>query len=188
MGWTGIDKNMTYAEEKQEVLNHLVWDNSKVLALSKKNNVWYAAVEITGEADAWVSKNGKYVIAGVVLVQRYKGETMFKVMDETMGPTESYAPKKILKLLSDLVPEKSRYAQDWRERCLKNANVTKLKVGDRIKLANPVSFNGIEHDEFLVTTYRTRRQERICYQTTNGILVRLDRHHLNGANVITKVS
>ena len=187
MGWTGIYGKMSYADEKAEVIRQLDYKDAIIVGLSKNNNVWYAAIEATGDNDAYVCKNGKYVFSVVVLVNRYNNETLFKVMDEQCGPIESYAPKKILNMLSDFVnDEKSRYGQDWRNRCYANLKAKNFKFGDVIKLENEFTIGDETTDVVTVDAYRTRRQSRVCYRTPKGTLVRLSRHQLNGAKLVTK--
>lgn len=73
----------------------------------------------------------------------YRGSVEFciKEIEESMGPVQSNAPKKMLDLLDKLAPEPEGYAKDWRERCRANlaskGKTRKPKAGERVK------YNGV---------------------------------------------
>lgn len=92
----------------------------------------------------------------------------YKDMSETMGPYGCPAPASIIALASPLrdkigpEPEYSslRSARAYREGSLQYKAVKavkrSLKIGQRVKLPKPLSFSGIELDEFTVTKCRVR--------------------------------
>ncbi len=81
----------------------------------------YLAVRRTGKAD------GKSFVFGVVCLLGYDRSDPdynfgYKDITETMGPTQSDCPRRILELLSDFedFPDGGNdYAREWRERCWK---------------------------------------------------------------------
>jgi hypothetical protein len=91
-------------------------------------------------------------------------------MEESMGPCEANAPKKLINLLSDTDIE---YATDWRTRCLQAAALTSRKVnhGDTIKLDEPLKFaDGTKRDTFRISKERNIFNKRattrfVCVDT-----------------------
>ena len=89
----------------------------RVLKSAMVGSTYYAAVEITHP-----QKGYRKVIAAVFLTcgrTRHDGTVWgYKDMDETMGPCERECPVSILNLLT---PTDSKWANEWREDCRKNA-------------------------------------------------------------------
>jgi len=143
MGWTYRHKP-EHVSVKEEILKELECVNEhgtwKVLAISVRSNVAYAAT-------AYTPTGGETKVFGsVVLIGRHARDYYnfgTKVMDEGMGPCYCDCPAKILNMLS---PTDCKYALDWRKACreaaAKKAARPKLAVGDRVKMARPLSFGG----------------------------------------------
>ena len=132
MGWTVYYTDVPTRAEMDKYYN---WEDEgqkvEVLKSVMAGSVYYAAVKITDKRDL-----STMVTAAVVKTKRRNGELAFKAMDETMGPCEANCPVSILRLLT---PTDSKYANDWRQRCKKNAMQPKLStlpVGTRIRLRN----------------------------------------------------
>jgi hypothetical protein len=87
MGWTGFYPSSVW-DEKEEMTN--LHKPHKLHKLLKVGSIWFGAFE--PEPDN--------IIISVILTKRYKGEFMYKTMDETMGPALQYCrcPRSILKL------------------------------------------------------------------------------------------
>jgi hypothetical protein len=126
-----------------------------VLASAFKNlTQYYAAVQRTnkktGEVQIWAS---------AIMVKFYReswslcAATVYKEMDESMGPNINECPEKILNLLS---PTTSEYAIAWRKECreriAKRKKLNKMLVhGNLIKFKNPIKFtNGYTCSEVYV--------------------------------------
>lgn len=126
MGWThcfdGIRKPNGEIDRRRECDNLLTWcrkdengnviSSGEVLKSAMVGSTYYAAVR---------NKDGK-VWAAVFLTcgrTRHDGTAWgYKDMDESMGPCEDKCPVSILDLLS---PTDSQRANEWRDRCRKNA-------------------------------------------------------------------
>lgn len=89
----------------------------------------------------------------------------YKDMAETMGPVGCECAPSIIEAASPLKPKPEadcslKWAHAYRERSLAMAKAKAakraLKVGSRIKLAKPISFGGVELDEFVVDRCRVR--------------------------------
>ena len=206
MGWTVYYRQnspRTYAAEKAEILNLFsVTDaaaakgiSMDVLQASKVDSTWYVAVKVTGRGDSAApyvtDADGTYVAAAVILTSRKNGEWGYKDMTETMGPRESKAPATLLAKLSPLRDGDGNgaFARRWRADCEEYANRVKPKHGDRIKLAEPVTFPRLKGQSVKVTevecTYYMRRGKKLtCYRHPDVGLLRLRPDHLRGATII----
>jgi hypothetical protein len=120
---------------------------------------YYAAVERRTQSDL-------LVFAVVVKINIYQRRTnpefCYKEMDEGMGPYFHDCPVAVLDLLT---PTENKYANEWRKRCRENlvhrANLAKikreLKIGDTVKLAEPVKFQGGDVVEQVLIVDRRKR-------------------------------
>ena len=128
-------------------------------------NTFYAAVENR-------RLPGK-VFAAVVLVRRCRGPYNFgyKDMDESMGPSESRCPARVL---ARLTPTDNPIAIEWRARCrqyIESRNkVRALKVGDKVTLANSMTFGGGQPSRELTKVKLPGRRD--VYRTEHGQYVR----------------
>ena len=136
MGWThcfdGLRKPNGEIDRRRECDRLLTWcrwdengnviSSGEVIKSAMVGSTYYAAVR---------NKDG-LVWAAVFLTcgrTRHDGTAWgFKDMDETMGPHEDKCPVSILDLLS---PTDSQWANEWRDRCRKNA----AKAAERRKAA-----------------------------------------------------
>ena len=135
MGWTWENANISNQKMKDEAVRDMLECSGdgfsyKVIALSRRGSVYYAAVHYKYE-----ERNIDRIYAEVVLTQvNSKDYWNFghKEMSESMGPCYYECPKKILDMLS---PANTDTAQEWREQCRKfaekrkegRADITKLK-------------------------------------------------------------
>lgn len=122
----------------------------------------------------------------------------YKDMEETMGPCGCECAPSIIAAASPLQPKPEasedysslRSAHDYRERSLavSKAKAAKrsLKVGARIKLPKPISFSGIELDEFIVDRCRVRGRKglsTVFRSVKNGGLYALRAGDLTNASI-----
>ncbi len=114
------------------------------------------------------SEGKSYVFFAVVLFKNNERDGFgYKDMDESMGPCEVDCPDRIMRLLSPIseLPNPG-YAAEWRRsvadakerRAATRAKVSRLAVGDKVKLTHPAHFrsNGIETDAFTVIRFHHR--------------------------------
>ena len=59
-----------------------------------------------------------------------------------------------------------------------------LAVGDVIELKEPVSFNGILRQRFVVDSVRSRAGMRTVFRAEDGTLCSMAAHYLTGAKII----
>lgn len=97
----------------------------------------------------------------------------YKDMTETMGPYGHECAPSIISAASPLRPKEEetgeysqlRSAREYRERSLSvsaaKSKKRTLKVGARVKLAEPLSFGGVMLDEFVVVRCRLRGRKGI---------------------------
>lgn len=169
MGWTYFEKPANISEWFKDLLT---WESDKKINTCLKTAIKfkeaYAAVESidkeTGEREVWAA----------VFMLNYTRDAYYnfgyKDMDETMGPCIANCPASILDLLT---PTDSKWANDWREKCRKNANRKPIKIGDTIKFTEPV-YNG-ETIFQKIKYYRYRN----VFKSASGALVRLTKGTLN---------
>ena len=173
MGWLIYPD--TPSDIKAEIARILTGPQTTPIKICRVGSTWYAAVKATPSqppSDFTLSPDGTYTFAAVILTSIKKGEWGYKDMDETMGPSASQCPKSILKLLS---PTTSTYANNWRERCQRNAE----PLPTRFMLPAPLKFGNF-------TAQRFEKVNLPGYRMTyrdidSGKLVRLNRWHLEGA-------
>jgi hypothetical protein len=193
MGWTfysGWNSPRDAQAERREVERLLTWDTpggaAHMLDARKVGSVWYAAVRVTrgGESqrDYVPALDGSYVFCAVILTQRSGGEWGYKDISETMGPAECRAPELILKLLSPLT-DPDGYAAKWRAECraARKGGAASFKVGDRIRLAHPVTLNGQPVEIVTVSSYTRRGRNMRCYEAPGFGKFRMDSAYLAGA-------
>ena len=137
----------------------------KVLASScPQNRVYYAAAQVITNGVA----GEVFAIVCLVRWNPNDKEGMifgYKDMEESMGPCEDGCPETILNLLTSTDNEN---ALDWRRRCLAKLQrrTRKVEDGDRIKLAEAVTFtDGHVGDEFIVQ----KRGRRMSFRDPNTL-------------------
>ncbi len=186
MGWTC--HYTPPRDEKAEIERLMTYENEdramRPILTTRKGSVWYVAVEVTCKTEETETYGytrdslGRYVFAAVVLTRRGGGEWCYKDMEESMGPCEAMAPKKLLDLLSETDRE---YAVSWRERCRKNAALVRRKVnhGDVVRFEQPLTFgDGIERQTFKVIKERFAgyRRATTCFECVDtGTTCRISR-------------
>lgn len=141
MGWTytsysgGPKGVIDFLFEREKLVGDSPGIRRQVLKASKVGSVVYAAMEVLFD------DKPREVIALVILTNlRHKGEIGWKDMSENMGPVESNCPTSILKLLT---PTESDWAQQWRDRCWRNAKRAsshRIATGEVICLKSPLKF------------------------------------------------
>jgi len=162
MGWSYTHREPGMADRAW--FRHEWGSRIRILDSATVNSTFYAACEHENEP-------GK-VWAAVVLVKRCHGYHNFgwKDMGEEMGPCESKCPERILNRLTET---ESPFALQWRERCREYARnkkfLRRLKVGQTVKLLNPMTF-GTEAAQYLTKASLPRRKN--IYMTERGNYVR----------------
>lgn len=198
MGWTFYteQRQLTYTEERAEI-ERLCTFNSDVrstslINASKVGTTWYAALRIENMDGSAVhdssyipNSDGSICIAAVFLTGYSEGGWGYKDMEETMGPNEAKAPLGLLDLLSELKDPDS-YAHAWRKRCRDWAEVPEYQVGDKIRLAAPVTLSdGSTCQTLTVSQYQRGQQQRRCYVAEEtGTRVRLPKDCLVGSELV----
>lgn len=142
MGWTyasysgGPKGVIDFLFEKEKLVEDSPGIRRQVLKAVKVGSVVYAAMELLFD------DKPREVIALVIPTNlRHKGEIGWKDMSENMGPVESNCPPSILKLLT---PTEHEWAQEWRDRCWRNAKKAsshRIATGEVVCLARPLSFS-----------------------------------------------
>ncbi len=163
-----LDAQLTYERTQEDGIKR----GLRVLASScPRNRTYYAAAQ---ELVDGVPGN----VFAVVCLVRWNPRSSdghqfgYKDLSENMGPYESDCPSSILDLLS---PTENAYALDWRARCRANLDrrARKLADGDRIRLAEPMTFtDGHVAQEFIVC----KRGRRVVLRDPgNGCFYRISR-------------
>lgn len=123
------------------------------------DRVWYAAVHDKNTDETW---------ALVVLMHGNRHTFTYKALDETMGPNECHPSRAVLDALTET---DSTYAQEWRADARANLAKTKastrLKPGQTIELATPITFTDG------VTASRLTFLERFRFRREDGCVVQL---------------
>ena len=160
-----------------------------VLATATVRGTVYAAIRNLNKQTGY-----SYVFCAVILFKNSKREGFgYKDMDETMGPCEVDCPDRIMRLLSPIehIPNPG-YAADWRTRvsaakanAAKTRNtLTKMKVGDNVKLAIPAYFSKGKISTDLFTLLRFDKRTPIFVAVEHPWLVcRLRKTTLAGATI-----
>ena len=129
--------------DREHLQAELFDERLTIIDSTTKGLTFYGAVRNNETGEVW---------ALIVLQQRLRGHYNYgrKEMDETAGPFYYDCPDRILDLLT---PTTNAYALEWRAKCrAKNAAKAtrpKVKAGDTIRLAEPLSFgDGYTGDTF----------------------------------------
>lgn len=170
MGWLFTERPRNV---KDYFRDQLTWESenaeSTCLDIALKLNVMYAAVETrqkdTGDREVW---------AAVFLIKYIKGDEVhnfgYKDMEESMGPCQADAPKRILDLLT---PTDNENALAWRRACRRRIS-RKAPEGAVIEFREPVSFtDGYEGKRFTVEMCPGWRRRRKALRAENGCLYRI---------------
>jgi len=167
MGWTSLhrDAGISNREFFAGVLNselQIVADGARRAPRhSGYTSVYYAAVRRPdGETFA--------IVALMSWTPRSRWNFTYKLMDETVGPVESSAPRAVL---AALTPTSSDYASQWRAACQARLDAAaarpKVKPGDQVAFAAPLRFtNGYEASTFTF-------EQRNTFRTGAGFRVRI---------------
>ena len=120
----------------------------------------------------------------------------YKDMEESMGPVGCEAPMSIIAQCSELKPligdpeysslksaieYRARSARVAAQKALKRG----LKPGNKVRLAQPMTFGGIEHQNFTVEVCRVRGRKGMStvFRAENGTLCGISARNLEGATV-----
>lgn len=160
MGWTGYYNPPS--DPKAELIRILetTTDDApmtyKVVHTSQRGNVFYFAVKITPrdpktfDCSPFIPDiGGSYTIGAVGRTRRNRGEWLYRLDDETVGPIHAEAPIALINKLSELpmFPEDgtgAEWATKWRARCVNNTKQRssgKLSHGDVIEFHNKPTFD-----------------------------------------------
>lgn len=165
MGWTGLHRAPGTSDRDFFELEfpRTLTQNGRILECASVHNVFYAAVQNNDTANVDPGKTW----ALVVLMQRGRGEYNFhyKELDETMGPTESCCPERILDLLS---PTEHEYALGWRDRCRKYHAARRAK--GTIRKGETVRFTAPENLATLGPLTRTDGRKGLFRRTDTGTI------------------
>lgn len=193
MGWLFQHDKLSHQTPAEYFMQHFTHDSeaasATVIATATTPGVVYAAIRNVNK-----QTGVSYVFCAVVLFKNSDKDGFgYKDMDEGMGPCEADCPDRIMRLLSPVenIPNPG-YAADWRSRvATRKANraktrslLTRLRVGDKVKLAHPAHFpkSGILTDEFQLI--RFDRRAPIFVAVAHPLLIcRLRRDTLTGATI-----
>lgn len=170
MGWTIYHRAPT--DPRAELRSICTWNRddsaARVLADSLIGSTWYAAVETTYKAD------GRRVVWAAVFLTTRRGGWGYKDMCESMGPTESRCPARILNMLSPLDETYGHagYAAEWRERCRANLAAKRearpIRGGDVVRFSSPYTIGGQKVDTFKAVQVQRRGRSLLRFQTLEG--------------------
>jgi len=176
MGWTGMYPPF-HGDKKKWILEQIECDNEhgtwKVTDLSFKSNVAYGILEYTNKTESITKHIGMVILCGF-----RKDEWAYKEMSEDMEPNYYDAPKRLIDKLDSLGEPLNEYSRKWREQCRAKASVKKpkLKFGDVVKFAHPMSFSfptgRVEEDTFTYVEYGTKKN---VFKTRQGNLCRISK-------------
>jgi hypothetical protein len=116
MGWDGVELRTGETPESFIRSDIEAAGNSVVVMNRGPEGEFYVAVKIGKQVGDYPLGS---VMGLVVLAEKRGRDTMFKWMDETMGPCYYKATRKLLYALTEL-PENSGYALKWRRQCYDN--------------------------------------------------------------------
>lgn len=131
----------------------------------------------------------------VFAIRQSGGEFGYKDMSESMGPSGWECGPSIIAAASPLQPNTGEdnqltWAHNYRERSLAKAKTKaakqRLKEGARVKLARPLSFGGVELDEFVVVRCRVGRKRvmrTVFRSVATGGLCAIQAQHLTNATI-----
>jgi hypothetical protein len=112
MGWDGVELKPGQTAESYIRKDIEAAGNSVVEMHRGPEGEFYVAVKLNNQLGYYPEG---YVMGLVVLVEKRDRYTMFKWMDETMGPCYYAVSRKLFRELSAL-PENSGYAAEWRQK------------------------------------------------------------------------
>lgn len=160
MGSTVIH-NTAHLSWKEFIYQEFTEENYQILHYSKVGSIVYLAV-----------KRDERVFAVVVKCFLDGGNKGYKEMSESMGPLYYDAPKV---LLDKLTPTDSEYAIKWRQACRDKASARKVKVGDKVRFADPVRWgNSNEETDFRIIRLNGVRG-LVCESLSGKVLVRVSK-------------
>jgi hypothetical protein len=116
MGWDGVE--LRPGQTPESFIRSDIEANGNTVEEMHRGpeGEFYVALRLGRDVEDF--KKGS-VMGLVVLTERSGPHTMFKWMDETMGPCYYKANRKLLYTLTEL-PEKFGYALQWRRKCHDN--------------------------------------------------------------------
>ena len=121
----------------------------------------------------------------------------YKDMEETMGPYGCPAPMSIIAQCSELqdpigpqpqwssLTSARNYRANSAAHAARNAVKRKLKPGDKVTLAKPMKFGGIEQQRFTVEVCRVRgrKGKSTVFRSESGMLCGITARSLEGATI-----
>lgn len=144
MGWVFMHRPKGIPEREWMTEHEKLLDDTKIHAIGTKLGTTYVAYEVQpGE-----------VIALTILTQYDRNSYMnwgYKPQDETMGPWETDAPRKVLEALT---PTDNETAIRWREKAWakleRREAAAKVRKGSVVRFTQPLRFtSGREYDTFV---------------------------------------
>lgn len=124
MGWTFTNCDRNPNAERELIMREFDWedDNFKQFPVyhTRRGNVHYLAVKTVHKCD------GSFTVFGCVVLTAHDSREYcnfgYKEIYETMGPNESHAPARLIRMLT---PTDVEWANEWRQRCLENSKRSK---------------------------------------------------------------
>jgi hypothetical protein len=160
MGWSGSQFN------GGSVKDFLINDNSG----SDADFRWsYVDVSMRGNTAYGIAiredKHTGIILAEalVILTRKEKGWIYTKELGETVHPYYYDAPKRLIDKLDAMYPPLNDNAVQWRLKCRENAKKSKVKLknGDMVRFANPMTFTfrtgRVSADTFEYVEYQGKR-------------------------------
>ena len=162
MGWqsdyTWLNRKPSMKEVREHLRECFTWSTEKVDTTVEMDSIrfgeYYAVLKQVNE------KKGVTNYFGLaVLWSSNNNEICHKDMDESCGPVIINAPKKHVHFLNEHSPitdemvENDRamgWARDWRNAVLNRKPIKKVKDGQRVKFAHPITFSGEDFTVFTV--------------------------------------
>lgn len=171
MGWTGMHREPGTTDfdffTKELALDGGTRDNGstrhKLIDGMTYRNVFYGVVVDGGLTEA---AGTRWALVVLLLRNRSDGASgagwfnfHYKEMTEHMGPAEDRCPKRIL---DQLDPTTSEWANQWRERCresLARRERARIKPGQVVRFGRTLSFgDGVEDDTLVFVKLSTFRR------------------------------
>lgn len=203
MGWTYFHKpkGVKAVEAVKDSMGR-EWCAERVVAESATREAVFLVLRVhEPDSDVYVPDANGFirVLAVIAINNRPKDEYNFgyKDMTETMGPYGCPAPMSIIAQCSELQDPIGPYnsysslksAREYREGSAKaaanKALKRKLKPGNKVKLAKPSNWGGIECQRFTVERARLQGRKGIStvFRAENGMLCQVSARLLEGATV-----
>jgi hypothetical protein len=191
MGWLFQNDKLRHQTPVEYITREFTHDNgttaATVISAAAVGSTIYAAIR---NHDKTTGKS--YVFCAVILFKNNERDGFgYKDMDESMGPCEVDCPDRIMRLLSPIeeIPNPG-YAADWRKSVVAakakkaetRSKISKLAVGNKVKLAHPAHFrsSGIETDTFTIIRFHKRTPIFVADQYPH-LVCRLRKATLAGA-------